>query len=408
MLPSSVGATENVRRLDAERHRQGRAARARPSSTLNFTGRRITNPDVRHTPPMIPRAEQWKESNASSLALRSDPVYCPAMRRIDLAPTCYLSAVALLGVAVSAFAQGITHRLPTDTIDRSPHHERFIAVNGARLQVLDWGGRGPLLMFLPGFGSGAHIFDDVAPAFTDRSHVVALTPRGFPPSSAPDSGYTVSQLAADVRGVLDSLGARQAILAAHSISGAVITRFAALYPDRLRAAIYLDAAFDFGPTYRMSHARPFGPPDSTNTGDAVRAWRTRYAVDSSVWEVDHRMWDIDTIDAKRRLALVGLLVTEVRSRPHEVLRVHAPALAICSSGSMDRVYGWLTPDSARWRAAEIYIDSVAHPSQRAVCESFQHRQPDGRGLVLDSGHFVFIDRRDEVVKIMRAFLDSLS
>jgi hypothetical protein len=29
-------------------------------------------------------------------------------------------------------------------------------------------------------------------------------------------------------------------------------------------------------------------------------------------------------------------------------------------------------------------------------------------VVLDSGHFVFIDRRDEVVKIMRDFLDRLS
>src|SRR5207244_10987929 len=111
--------------------------------------------------------------------------------------------------------------------------------NGAQRYVADWGGEGQLLLFLPGFGTGAHIFDGLAPVFTDNFHVVALTPRGFPPSSAPDSGYTIAQLAGDVRAVLDSLGARKAVLAGHSISGAVITRFAEDYPDRLLAAVYL-------------------------------------------------------------------------------------------------------------------------------------------------------------------------
>ncbi len=273
------------------------------------------------------------------------------------------------------------------------------------LEVLDWGGHGPVLVFLPGFGSGAHIFDGTAPAFADRYHVVAVTPRGFPPSSAPDSGYTISQLAADVRRVLDLLGVRQAILAGHSISGAVITRFGELYPGRLLAAVYLDAAFDFGPTSRMSHERPFGPPDPEDTSDAVRAWRARYAVDSSVRRIDSHMWEIDSADAARRWKWVQPLAAEVRSHPHEVWHVRAPALAICAAGSTDRVYGWLTPDSARWRAAQTYIDSVAAPFQRAVCDDFQRRLPHGRGVVLDSGHFVFIDRRDDVVRIMRDFLD---
>src|ERR1700682_5097570 len=90
-----------------------------------------------------------------------------------------------------------------DTHDRSRHGVRTIWANGAQLELLDWGGKGRLLVFLPGYGDSAHIFDDLAPAFTDHFHVVGLTPRGFPPSSAPDSGYTIAQLARDVGSVMD-------------------------------------------------------------------------------------------------------------------------------------------------------------------------------------------------------------
>src|SRR6266567_6188592 len=51
------------------------------------------------------------------------------------------------------------------------------------LEVLDWGGRGPALVFLAGLGSTAHVFDTFAPQFTDRFHVLGITRRGFGASS---------------------------------------------------------------------------------------------------------------------------------------------------------------------------------------------------------------------------------
>ncbi len=121
--------------------------------------------------------------------------------------------------------------------DNAPHTRSFVEVNGARLELLDFGGDGPLMVFLPGFRNTAHVFDDLAPEFTDRFHVVALTPRGIPVSGAPDSGYTIAQLAADVHTLLDSLGVHSAILAGHSIAGAIMTRFGEAYPAQLTAAI---------------------------------------------------------------------------------------------------------------------------------------------------------------------------
>ena len=64
---------------------------------------------------------------------------------------------------------------------------------GVRLHYLDFGGTGQPLVFLAGLGNTAHAYDDFAPAFTDRFHVVALTRRGFGESSHPDVGLRYAE-----------------------------------------------------------------------------------------------------------------------------------------------------------------------------------------------------------------------
>src|SRR5690349_19860643 len=73
--------------------------------------------------------------------------------------------------------------------DRSPHRVGFVRVSGVRLEGLDWGGTGEALVFCNGWEDNAHCFDDLAPKFTDRFHVLAFTRRGFGKSDHPKSGY---------------------------------------------------------------------------------------------------------------------------------------------------------------------------------------------------------------------------
>jgi pimeloyl-ACP methyl ester carboxylesterase len=316
-------------------------------------------------------------------------------------------AVALLALSAAPPAHG-----QEAAADRAPHAKRFVQVNGARLEVLDFGGRGPLLIFLPGFRNSAHVFDDLAPEFTDRFHVVALTPRGVPVSNAPASGYTIEQLAADVRTLMDSLGARSVILAGHSIAGAIMTRFGEAYPSRLTAAIYLDASFDYASAVRRSQ-RTGRPVPSDTTSAQYEEWVARYS--EAAWSpsvaaaasADRAGWDIDSADVEKRLALTDPLRTEVRSRPHEPWKIKAPAIAFCAVPGVHRAIGWLTPDYARWNEAKAFYDADK-ADRHAECQRFAERDHHATVIEVDSGHYVFFDQRNQVAREMRRFLNGVS
>lgn len=139
---------------------------------------------------------------------------------------------------------------------------------------------------------------------------------------------------------------------------------------------------------------------------AFQSWRRRFPDWDSVREIDAAMWNIDSAETARRQALVKSLVTEVRSHPNAVWRVQAPALSICALGSIERGFGWLTPDSARWNPAKRYA-SQALRRKHLVCQEFARKVPHGRVVELDSGHYVFLDQRAAVVRAMRRFLNGV-
>jgi hypothetical protein len=139
---------------------------------------------------------------------------------------------------------------------------------------------------------------------------------------------------------------------------------------------------------------------------AFQSWRRRFPDWDAAREVDSGMWNIDSADTARRQTLVHSLVREVRSHPNEIWRVQAPALSLCAVGSMERGFGWLTPDSARWAVARRYA-SEALRRKHAVCQEFARKVPHGHVTELESGHYVFLDRKAAVVRAMREFLDDV-
>ena len=104
--------------------------------------------------------------------------------------------------------------------DTAPHKSPMIQVaQGAELEVLDFGGRGDVVVLLAGLGNSAHVFDEFALGLIDAHHVVAITRRGYGASSAQTSGYDVATRAADDLAVLDAIHVDRATFVGHSIAG---------------------------------------------------------------------------------------------------------------------------------------------------------------------------------------------
>ena len=119
---------------------------------------------------------------------------------------------------------------------------------GISLEVIDWGGSGPPLVFLAGLGNTAHIFDNFAPKFVPAYHAYGITRRGFGTSSSPTpdaANYRADQLGDDVLKVIDVLGLSKPVLVGHSIAGEELSSIASRHPEKISGLIYLDAGYPY-------------------------------------------------------------------------------------------------------------------------------------------------------------------
>src|ERR1700745_762282 len=89
--------------------------------------------------------------------------------------------------------------------DIATHKSGFVTANGIHLHYLDWGGSGPVLILIHGGLDNAHIFDDLAPAFTDHFRVIACDLRGHGRSEA-KGPFDATTRTEDLRGLMDRLG----------------------------------------------------------------------------------------------------------------------------------------------------------------------------------------------------------
>ena len=134
---------------------------------------------------------------------------------------------------------------PAAWSDTAAHKSGFVTTNGIRVHYLDWGGLGPVLILIHGGLDNAHIFDDLAPAFTEHCQVIAYDLRGHGRSDAKGPFDTTTRTE-DLRSLMDSLGIAKAHLAGWSLGGNDITAMAATHPERVDSIVYLEGAYDWG------------------------------------------------------------------------------------------------------------------------------------------------------------------
>jgi pimeloyl-ACP methyl ester carboxylesterase len=319
---------------------------------------------------------------------------------------------ALLLVTALTIGCDPPSRATANWVDHSPHQIHFVAVApGVSLEVLDWGGTGPAVVFLSGLQDVAHGFDDFAPSFTDQYHVVGVTRRGYGASSQAPTGYDVATRVADLRAVLDSLQLSKVALVGHSIAGDELTAFAGAYPERVSHLVYLDAAYDHSGIEALIAGWPAPPPmlaaDSASP-KAVRAYLLR-AFGQHIPEAQLRA--IGRYDASDHL-VGNVTPTAIDSQMlagcgHPNYRpIHAPALVIDAVvDSAPQLFpNWSTMDSTN-RAAGLSVTKLLQAWEATERARLHRELPSAKVLGLHgANHYVFDSNRSEVTKAMRAFL----
>ncbi len=317
-------------------------------------------------------------------------------------------ATAQVDSSTAGRDRSVAEQPPSGWTDKSAHQTRFFMSGGVRLHYLDWGGRGPLMLWLPGFRSSAHIFDDIAPRFTSHSRVVALSPRGQGESAAPPSApYTLNALVSDALALLDTLGETRAVLIGHSLAGAAITRFAVQHPERVIAIVYLDAVgqrmgFD-SIAARQPVRRPQPDAALLKSPGGLRAYAasTTYGRWSAAAEADFQARPVGEERAQRETLLAPLLAEFTRSLP-AYTTVKAPVLAICVVSGLAADFNWAA-DSTKAQIAP-YLRDVLQPFQRRGCQRLRQEAPQAQIHELQSWHYVFLAEPDRVEQLVREFL----
>jgi len=122
---------------------------------------------------------------------------------------------------------------------------RMIETNGIRLHVAEQG-EGPLVILCHGFPECWYSWRHQLPALAKAGfRAVAPDLRGYGRSDRPEDveKFTILHDIGDIVGLVDALGAKQAVIAGHDIGASIAWQAALLRPDRFRGVIAMSPPF---------------------------------------------------------------------------------------------------------------------------------------------------------------------
>lgn len=307
-------------------------------------------------------------------------------------------------------------------MDTLPPESNFVNVNGIRLHYLDWGGNGPVLLFLTGMGCSAYIFGEFAPRFVDRFHVLALDRRGHGDSDYPETGYDPDTLTEDLRQFLDALKIEKVILAGHSLAYIELCHFTVLYPKRVLKLVFLDAAYDNSssetkavfeqnPLPKMIPAWPENDPDTIEEYIATinRLYPAIAVLQGEVMEEQTRHTVMITLEDKvmdkMSDAISKALNDTLNNYAPEYSNIQAPLLSFFAirDGSDYLSTDYMTEE----QKAQVtdFFRTVLQPYNKKYIQQFQQAVPHAKIVEIPNGHhYCFIKQEELVFDGMSKFL----
>ena len=120
----------------------------------------------------------------------------------------------------------------------------YLTRDGVKLYYEE-AGSGPPMIFIHGWTCDRSHFAPQAAHFAPHYRCLSVDLRGHGESDKPEQEYTIDGFAADVAWMCGELGVSGAVLAGHSMGGAIGLAVAAAHPELCKALVMLDPAILF-------------------------------------------------------------------------------------------------------------------------------------------------------------------
>jgi len=275
-----------------------------------------------------------------------------------------------------------------------------------RISVVEWGDpAAPPLILQHGGRDNARSWDWVARAFADSHRVIAPDLRGHGHSDwTNDGGYDVLDFVEDFAGIIRLLRLPPCPIIGHSFGGNIVTRFAGLYPDRVTRLVNIEG---LGPSPVMMEREAAEDPldrlrgwidhRADKAGRTPRDYPDRAALIRRMRESDKRL----SAELVEHLAIHA-----ARLNPDGTLRLkHDPAF-----GRMSPVDVPTEVKHALWAAIScpvlLVYGAESWASNPAADGRAAHFRDARVELFEQAGHWVHHDRREDFIRLARAFVDA--
>jgi pimeloyl-ACP methyl ester carboxylesterase len=306
-------------------------------------------------------------------------------------------------------------------MDQAPHAVSFVQVEPAvKLEVLDWGGAGKVLVLLAGLGNNAHAFDRTAPKLKTKYHVYAITRRGFGASDTPAptaANYSANRLGDDVIAVLDALHLAHPVLVGHSIAGEELSSIGSRHPERVAGLVYLDAGYQYA---AYDKAQPdFGM-------DRLELMRNLAAVRDAVSPQEERkllaeiapalpMFENDVKTRMQELASMPEMTSEAMTKERNQRQSRGRMSARAVQEGKQAFQGIKSPALAifavpheRAVKQDDHADAKDIARVEPLIRAFQKAAPQAKIVRMPhASHHLFISNEAEVIRLIDDFVASL-
>lgn len=281
--------------------------------------------------------------------------------------------------------------------DHTDRHDdlRYVVVHGYR-RAYRMRGSGPALLLIHGLGCDSSTWSPVTDELARHFTVIAPDLLGHGESDKPDADYSLGGYANGMRDLLTVLGIDQVTVVGHSFGGGVAMQFAYQFPDRTER-IALLATGGLGPEVTPLIRFLTLPGSGSALGIAtLRPWRGLVAGGLRALSRTGAkpLRDLDEVatiyesfaDPRTRLA--------VRRVTSHVLDWRGQFVTMT-----DRTYlARIVPVFVLWGADDHVIPAAHAQIARDQAWSDVH-------VLADAGHFPHRDRPDDVVWLLREFVE---